>query len=147
MQFYIIARNLSHLEISIQIAKSKLAIRVHNYDFDHYMSNYFSCAAPSRPPKNIRGYATGSTSAQLFWAAPEEQYRNGIITEYHVGITEVATSRAFGSYIVTNTQIGVASLHPYYEYNFTVAAYTNGKGPASNGLVIRTYQDGKSMGA
>ena len=86
-------------------------------------------------------------SAQLFWAAPEEQYRNGIITEYHVDITEVATNRAFGSYIVTNTQIGVASLHPYYEYNFTVAAYTNGKGPASNGLVIRTYQDSKSMGA
>ena len=86
-------------------------------------------------------------SAQLFWAAPEEQYRNGIITEYHVDITEIATNRAFGSYIVTNTQIGVASLHPHYEYNFTVAAYTNGKGPASNGLVIRTYQDGKSMDA
>ena len=51
----------------------------------------------------------------------------------------------FGSYIVTSTQIGVTSLHPYYEYNFTVAAYTTGKGPASNGLVIRTYQDGKPI--
>lgn len=58
----------------------------------------------------------------------------------------MATNRLFGSYIVSNTQIGVASLHPYYEYNFTVAAYTVGKGPASNGLVIRTYQDGRSRG-
>ena len=109
------------------------------------MSFIFAHAAPSRPPKNLRGYATGSRSAQLYWAAPDQQYRNGIITEYHVDITEAATNRVFGSYIVTTTQIGVTSLHPYYEYNFTVAAYTTGKGPASNGLVIRTYQDGKPI--
>jgi hypothetical protein len=101
-------------------------------------------AAPSRPPKNIRGYATGSRSAQLYWAAPDRQYQNGIITEYHVDIIEVATNQPFASYIVTSTQIGVTTLRPYHEYNFTVAAHTNGKGPASNGLVIRTYQDGKS---
>lgn len=122
--------------------KPKVRVNKFNYDFDHNLN--FSCAAPSRPPRNIRGYATGSRSAELFWAAPEEQYRNGIIAEYHVDIIEVATNQVFGSYIVTSTQIGVASLHPYSEYNFTVAAYTNGKGPASNGLVIRTYQDGKS---
>ena len=60
-------------------------------------------------------------------------------------ITEVDTSTAYASYIVsgTNTQIGVTTLHPYYQYNFTVAAYTVGKGPLSGGLVIRTFQDGK----
>ena len=81
----------------------------------------------------------------MFWAPPDQEYRNGIITEYHVDITEVDTNTAYASYIISgsNTQIGVTTLHPYYQYNFTVAAYTVGKGPVSGGLVIRTFQDGK----
>ena len=110
-----------------------------------FYSLIFTNAAPSRPPKNIRGYPTSSRSAQLFWAAPDQQYRNGIISEYHVDITNVATGQVFASYIITATQIGVTALHPYYEYNFTVAAYTIAKGPVSSGFVIRTYQDSKFL--
>ena len=51
----------------------------------------------------------------------------------------------FATYIVTDTRIGITALHPFYDYNFTIAAYTVGKGPYSSGLVIRTYQDGKTL--
>lgn len=100
--------------------------------------------APSRPPKNLRGYATSSTSAEVFWTPPDEEYRNGIINEYHVEITEVYSNTLHGTYIVFNTQIGVTALHPYYDYRFVVAAHTVGKGPSSSGFTIRTFQDGMS---
>lgn len=97
---------------------------------------------PSRPPKNIRGYATSSTSIQLHWTAPDSQYRNGIISNYYVEIIEVDTNTNLDSHTSSDSQISITSLHPYYEYNCTIAAYTVGKGPSSSGLVIRTFQDG-----
>lgn len=81
-------------------------------------------------------------SLQITWAHPDQEYRNGIIREYHVEINEADTNMPAGYYIVSNTQIGVADLHPYYLYNCTIAAYTVGKGPISSGVLIRTFQDG-----
>ena len=103
---------------------------------------FHDTTAPSRPPKNLRGYATSSTSAQVFWTPPDEEYRNGPISEYHIDIMELNTNSLYGTFIVSDSQLGVTALHPYYNYSFAVAAHTNAKGPASNGLVILTFQDG-----
>ena len=55
---------------------------------------------------------------------------------------ELNTNSLYGTFIITDSQLGVTALHPYYNYSFAVAAHTNAKGPVSSGLVILTFQDG-----
>ena len=65
-----------------------------------------------------------------------------------VGYTLQITERVTGSVrtIETDgphTEVFVTSLHPYYVYEFTVAAETIALGPYSNTDVVRTEEDGK----
>ena len=85
----------------------------------------------------------GSTEILLFWNPPPADAQNGIITRYMISITEVETGRLFSLLSATNS-LNVTSLHPYYTYNFTIAAVTIvGDGPYTMSITIVTLQDGR----
>ena len=96
---------------------------------------------PSGPPQDVQGLTTDSRTVLLSWNPPPLEQHNGIIREYHINVTEVDTGREFGM-ISTITSIYITSLHPYYNYNFSVAAFTVGIGPFSEPLALRMPQDG-----
>ena len=47
-------------------------------------------------------------------------------------------------YNVTDTEITVSSLHPYYSYECRIAAVTVSMGPFSTSLTVTTKQAGKN---
>ena len=61
-----------------------------------------------------------------------------------VNVTELQSgdSRNFS---VSETRLLVSSLHPYFNYECSVAAATVGLGPFSNPTIVRTLQDGRLL--
>ena len=65
-----------------------------------------------------------------------------MIRQYLINVTELETGANFLQ-VSTATQFTLYSLHPYYTYEFTLAAVTVGVGPASIPITVRTDEDGK----
>ena len=102
-------------------------------------------AAPSGAPLRLRNTGVTATSISLDWDLPLLRDRNGIITSYRVNLTATEDS-SVRVFIVTNSRIGVTSLHPYYTYSCQVQAVTaEGRGPYSSPISVRTLQDGQWM--
>lgn len=99
---------------------------------------------PSRAPTSVAVVVLNSTTLSVSWQPLDPQFHNGILQYYHVQIVELVTS----SVIEVNenlTHIVISSLHPYYEYNVTVAAATVvGTGPFSSPLTTTTAEDSES---
>ena len=73
-----------------------------------------------------------SSRIRLTWAAPIPEEQNGIIQAYHISITELETGEVLRFQTNgTATIMNINSLHPFYTYNCTVAAYTIGLGPSA----------------
>ena len=102
---------------------------------------------PTSPPQNARGVSVNSTFILLTWEPPVRDGHNGIITSYYIHILEVPTSRTFTFERPSHTDLLIGSLHPYYDYQCSVAANTSvGRGPFTAPFIIRTDQDGKCRG-
>ena len=99
------------------------------------------CTDPTAPPSNLTISEVGSTYVELRWNAPHSSEHNGIIRFYTVIVSEVETNRSFSLNSIS-TQTTVTNLHPFYLYNFTVAAVTVASGPYSVQQSIRTLEDG-----
>ncbi len=67
---------------------------------------------------------------------------NGLITKYHITITEAATGRLINLTSFANS-ITASGLHPNYAYQCRVRAVTIENGPYSNAVNITTSEDGK----
>lgn len=89
------------------------------------------------------GQVIDSTTVKLNWAPPPYTNQNGIIRKYIIKATEMETGNRF-SWESFTTSIEVPTLHPYYTYQFTVAAYTVAVGPYTNPVNFRTHPDSKS---
>lgn len=100
--------------------------------------------APSGPPQNFTGEVVNSTAISLSWEPPALSEQNGVINFYNISITDAITATQ-ASFEVSSehTQKIITSLHPYYLYEFRVAAGTISLGVYSPSLAIRTLQDGK----
>ena len=88
--------------------------------------------------------AVSSSSIRLTWAAPIPEEQNGIIQAYHITVTELET----GGVLIfqtdeTATLMIINSLHPFYTYNCTVAAYTIGLGPSTY-AEVQTFSERKN---
>ncbi len=107
------------------------------------MYNYVS--VPSSYPLNLTGEAVNSTTVLLSWQPPELEGRNGFIVSYLVTLTERATGQVLQFFRVgTHIDILITSLHPYYEYECTIAAATAiGNGPIAPIILFRLQEDGK----
>ena len=101
-----------------------------------------STTAPSNSPQDPTGVALNSRTISLSWSPPPVENQNGIIREYRVNITELETERSW-QLVSTSTSIDVLSLHPYYTYEWIVAAVTVDEGPYTQTSILRTPEDGK----
>lgn len=84
-----------------------------------------------------------STTVKLNWAPPPYTNQNGIIRKYIIKATEMETGNMF-SWESFTTSIEVLTLHPYYTYQFSVAAYTVAVGPYTSPVNFRTHPDSKT---
>ena len=110
----------------------------HNY----YCNKFLLCSpVPTSPPQNLGVSALNSTSISLSWMPPPLIDQNGIIREYRITITEVETGSVLG-FTSTTTALIVPSLHPYYNYQCKVNAYTIDHGPYTEDFTVRTLEDG-----
>jgi hypothetical protein len=98
--------------------------------------------APTGPPTSVTVTAISSTSVRISWQAPAQELQNGNITSYHISLVEIETGqdRTFTT-IPTDSIYVVNDLHPFYNYNCSVAAYTNGLGPSAH-QAVQTAQEG-----
>ena len=96
--------------------------------------SYIFCliSVPTGNPQDFIAVPVNSTSIQLTWHDLQPEERNGIIRIYRISITELETGSVLN--ITTDkatTQQIVNSLHPFYNYCCTVAAFTVGLGPSA----------------
>ena len=107
------------------------------------MNNFHVHAVPSSAPLRLVGQAVNSERILLSWDLPEPAGRNGIVTGYTIQVHEVATGSVFSYNLTNHTDFLVESLHPYYDYECSVAAATVvGFGPLSGPVTIRTNESG-----
>lgn len=86
--------------------------------------------------------AVNSKSILLSWEAPRADLQNGIIRAYNISILELETRQEQSLALSgLNTFHIVNSLHPYYSYNCSVAAFTIARGPIGF-TIIRTPPEG-----
>ena len=78
----------------------------------------------------------------ISWQPPPFMHQNGIVRKYILAVTEIETSTNF-TVVSYNTSINIYSLHPFYNYELTVAAFTIAVGPQSQTISVQTAQDGK----
>ena len=78
----------------------------------------------------------------MTWAPSLMEDQNGIITSYSVRVYSIVTGETT-VYLREghHSQIIIDSLHPYYEYDVSIAAETVGIGPFSTPQRVRTLQD------
>ena len=97
--------------------------------------------APAGPPQLITAEANDPTTLTLHWQPPLLTDRNGVIRVYFINITELE-SGTVDQHITTEQTIVISSLHPYYVYQYSVAAQTIGLGPFSSPSTIQMPEDG-----
>ena len=97
---------------------------------------------PTSAPQVPSGVATSSRSIVLSWNPPPVLERHGIIREYQINLTELQTGTEL-TYVTLDTTFEVSLLHPFYTYNWTVAAVTIGVGPYTIASTVVTLEDGK----
>ena len=86
----------------------------------------------------MTGEVVDSSSVTLSWSVPPQESQNGIIRKYIVTATEVDTGNEY-TWESVSTGIDIHSLHPFYTYQFTVAAFTVQQGPSSYIVTLQTY--------
>ena len=85
-----------------------------------------------------------SRNVHLSWSVPPLEYHNGIIRKFYINITEVDTGIKFQR-ISFGTSLIISSLHPFYIYWFSVAAFTVDLGPFTEPSELQMPQDGKDI--
>ena len=110
--------------------------------FLHFIIILSLITVPTGPPQGIRAVFVSSTSITISWQAPLLELQNGDITSYYINVLELETNivRNFTA-VPTDSIYVVNSLHPFYSYNCSVAAYTNGLGPSDH-FTVQTLQEG-----
>lgn len=92
---------------------------------------------PTGSPVSVKVASISSSSIRISWQAPLLELQNGDITSYHINVLELETGVVMSFTTVPTDSIYVVnSLHPFYNYNCSVAAYTIGLGPVDFSVVL-----------
>ena len=113
---------------------------VHPNSMEFYFFILIYNTAPSRAPRNVGHTIRNTTTLTLSWRPPSQRFHNGIIRSYRINITEVLTGTLM-HFSTSTTSLAVPALHPYYEYEYTVAAYTVSVGPYSSVNRVQMPED------
>ena len=96
-----------------------------------------TATAPTAAPIDTETYQLNSTSVFLLWRPPLAQYQNGIIRGYFIEFTLVNSTEAWFQYTTQDQHLLIIdNLEPNTMYVCRVAAYTIGRGPFSEPLMI-----------
>ena len=106
-------------------------------------------AVPGGPPQNMTADAISSTQILLLWKSPPSDVQNGRIHSYAIFVLEIQTNTTLTYEVNTSLtyevniggRLQVGSLHPYFEYECSVAAVTIGPGPYTSPLSVETFED------
>ena len=98
-------------------------------------------AVPRLAPEGVVMTAIDSRTLLISWVPPPFEHQKGIIREYRVNSTERETGMAYRLTTAATSLTG-PSLHPFYTYNCTVAAFTIAEGPYSLEVNITMPEDG-----
>lgn len=113
-------------------------------DLDIALTPTIFLSAPGSHPTNFTGFSLNSTYIYLTWDPPPPSQVNGIIREYRLNITEVATGQVFQfTTDADERELTVGDLHPFYIYHCSVVAYTVLPGPVTSLFNVQTEEDGK----
>ena len=94
------------------------------------------------PPQNLAVSVLGPNSLQLSWEAPPANQQRGEITSYIISVCELDTEVCLEYNTPgANYRYTLTSLHPYYEYECKVAAFTISLGDFSPSVTQRTEPD------
>lgn len=99
----------------------------------------YSLLAPSAPPQNVSVVALSPTKIQIAWSPPPAIDTNGVLIFYDVTVMELETGQQW-ELSSTQQQLNVTSLHPYYSYQCTVAAFTVSRGTYSSAYQAQTFE-------
>ena len=98
--------------------------------------------APVDAPQNIVIHVVSSIAISVTWEPPLPDDHNGIITSYTIQLYERVTGQiSLIQREANHTELLIDSLHPYYEYNVSIAAETVAVGPFSESQTVRTLED------
>ena len=95
---------------------------------------------PTGSPIELHSLSLDSRTLLLSWSPPLVEDRNGVTRMYIVNLTEEETGRKF-HFETELITLNLTSMHPFYHYSWSVAAYTVGIGPYSNPLTVQMPED------
>ena len=101
-----------------------------------------SHTVPTSPPQNLSGVPISSIEIMLQWIPPILSGQNGIIRSYTIVVLDIQTSTTT-VFHNSNGSVLIHLLHPFYNYEMSVAADTVGTGPFTTPVVVRTLEDGE----
>ncbi len=104
-----------------------------------YQNDY---AVPTGIPLLISAVALSPFELHIQWEPPSAELRNGVVRRYAVNITEVDSMTPQMFYSEDNN-ITLISRHPFYQYSYSIAAETTGRGPYSSAGIIQMPEAGK----
>ena len=95
-------------------------------------------------PQNISVSVVSSVAISVTWQLPLPEDQNGIITSYTIQLYDTVTGETT-LYLREghHSQFLIDTLHPYYEYDVSMAAETVEIGPFSAAQRVQTLEDGK----
>ena len=110
----------------------------------------FLITVPYKPPANLTGEATSSTSIFVKWDPVVLPNIRGILRGYTVYYEEAPSSvhpsalrNLTVDMSVTDTRL--VNLQKYTEYHIWLTAFTTREGLLSNSIFVRTHEDSKSQ--
>ena len=99
-------------------------------------------SAPTGLPLNLTLNSLNSTSVTFSWLPPQANKQNGIIQKYIVLVYEVLNDVSMEIDIIGATHATITDLHPSYNYDVSVSAFTIAIGPVISSS-FTTEEDSK----
>ena len=97
---------------------------------------------PTSSPQSVTAHVIDVTTLNISWSPPVPEHRNGLIQRYVIRVTELDTG-ILDQFVTTNQSIIIRGRHPFYRYNYSIAAETIGLGPYSVAKVIHMPEAGR----
>ena len=113
-------------------------VRYYHFDNCHL---FLYTVAPTAAPQNLLGSPISPRILNYTWSPPPPDQQNGVIIHYVITVIEVDTGEEM-QLTINTTWLRLDGLHPYYTYDFTLAAVTVSQGPFSDTDSVRMPEDG-----
>ena len=101
--------------------------------------------APSGAPLSAHGVAISPTTIEIIWLPPLAVDINGDIEFYIVEVREITVTGQLMTFHAVEDHIFVAPVHPGYDYQCRVAAFTISNGPFTDSFIVNPQELGKDL--